>query len=216
MICDFEISKIVFEYCRLIPEKHDGWILNFFYNWQTLIAGSFALIGGGLLAWQIAIQKDEINRQKERDLIAARVKLPHALSEVHKYLEDIFNLWLIKENDNIPHLSPDTLDVLVKMASVADKNTFTTLKNLIAYLQSSPAKWENKRAINCFDYMIKDVAYLLFINNRLYDYGRFVKDSIPYHEPSETELNKSLDDHFLRDTVTMKCAIVRARTALRY
>jgi hypothetical protein len=68
----------------------------FFYNWQTLIAGVLALLGAGWTVRSIRRQikqTDDLERKRQqRDERAAKAALPLALSELAQYCGDCIRL----------------------------------------------------------------------------------------------------------------------------
>lgn len=192
MICNLEISKLLFEVCQPSTPNYKHIIVNFLYNWQTLLAGSFALIGGGLLAAQIRIQKKDIKQKQKQRLTAARMRLPHALSEIHRYLDQVYLAWRDKDTKKLDHLSQTTLDCIIENGSLADAKTFVCLSNLVRFLQISEARLSDESPFNYYDIMLIDMARLKHLVDRLYPYGRFKADVVMYITPTREDLEREL------------------------
>ena len=77
-------------------------------DWQTLIAGSFALLGAYFtikkMREQIALQKQQMDWEKERAQKASRLRLSHALSELCQYYSGCIQVWRERDAASRPEL----------------------------------------------------------------------------------------------------------------
>ncbi|MGB0922375.1 MAG: hypothetical protein ACPG06_11560 [Alphaproteobacteria bacterium] len=74
-------------------------------EWQTLIAGILALIGATItivfLRMQINQQQRQFDHTLEAAAVAARARLPHALSDFCDYTERVSNIVANKSRESV-------------------------------------------------------------------------------------------------------------------
>lgn len=193
-ICDDAVARLLLAWCEPPTAKYESWYIQILYDWQTLATGILALIGAVLLGVQIYQQRDETRRQRRKEEIAARVLLPHALSDLHRYLEQMGKAWMTKDMTHRPqNFSDDHLKTIARSATVADKDTFETVRQLLVLLQAFESRVDDPEPINYYDNMIVDIARLLVLSNALYAFGRFKADSVPYVKPTRDALRLAVD-----------------------
>ncbi|PSH59044.1 hypothetical protein CU102_27725 [Phyllobacterium brassicacearum] len=172
-------------------------------DWQTLITGGFAILGAFLLWIQILDQRKIAQRELERTNISARIRLPHALSELIDYWQACFEAWELKKPDSRPSAPSSALQLVMDAGVSSDTGTFESFRRLVVLAQAFEARLSNRRGfvpINQLDQMIADLATLTFLTNNLFDYGRFECDTVPFVKPSRDDLEKvisrTLDETF--------------------
>jgi hypothetical protein len=123
----------------------DYWPIKLIYDWQTLIAGLFALTGA---LWTVKKIRDQIQQTRvitedirKRDELAARSVLPLALSELTSYALQCMRLMLliskgeVPKGMEIPILQKDVISVLQESARYAQDDIASKIWVLLSKLQ---------------------------------------------------------------------------------
>ena len=198
---------MVHELCSLLVELSRGWLwvpisppeltawelaVLALDRWQTLIAGMLAALGAGATIWVLLYQAKEEKRRREK---AARIRVPHALSPLTSYLNFCFETWLEPSSrQKFPDLPNAEIEVLMQVAPDIDEDTFETISEVVISTQSFADRAKSFTAAGrspvtrARAILIADIAYLLFLTNSLYAYGRLEAKSIPLCKPTRTEL----------------------------
>lgn len=176
----------VFDLCSLLAMDH----------WQTLIAGILAFVGAVATIWVLLRQAREGKRRIEK---AARIRVPHALSPLTSYLNFCFEAWLDKFNQQrFPEPPSHAIEVLMQVAPDIDEKTFEAVSEVVKCSQYFADRAKGFTGTGrpppsgVRVTLIADIAYLLFLTNRLYAYGRLEAKSIPLRKPSVKELLAAL------------------------
>ena len=164
----------------------------FAYDWQPLIAGSFALLGAYFtikkMREQIALQKKQIDWEKERAQKASRLRLSHALSELSEYYEECIKFWKSEDANACPELPKSSIDILIDAGANADQSTFAVFGEISGRCQYFKSRI---RGLNV-DYptMLVDLVFLQHYTNQLFDYARFKTDEIEFHRVDLQSFNR--------------------------
>lgn len=193
-LCDNALSRFFVEACALPSPRFEGWLTNFLYDWQTLIAGIGAFIGAWLLWRQVQDQRDQARQEFERSKMRARIQLPHALGRLNLYWKACFQAWKAKRPDNRPPEPVAELQTIVDAAVWADTETFESLKALVTAAQAFEARLSDKndRPSNFYNMMLVDIARLLYLTNRLFEFGRLREEAVIYTAPWREDLEREL------------------------
>lgn len=165
-----------------VPARCEGtafWCVLF--TWQTLLAGSFALVGAFLLWMQIDLQQKAIKREAERRQIQARLQLPHALSEIHTYLNACFQCWVVQDFADKPSQPETPLKLIIAAAAESDAQTFQVLKKYVTRAQPFESRIERENSRNDVFYWsdrLIDILNFWSLNDNLYGYARFEVDAV--------------------------------------
>ena len=192
-------------YCLDLP--HGFAILgSWLYDWQTLVAGTFALFAGRFVWLQIRqaekFHRDEINRHHN----AARAVLPLALSAIgelcQSIVENIANQiegfgengsdtnWesflagegSVKQFENLS-ISDDVIQAFQRfIETLTDKGNIRHVAELISNLQILLSRYNSLNLhqaglIENLYGLLLDTAKVNLLNDRIFNYGRFVDDS---------------------------------------
>ena len=153
-------------------------------DWQTLIAGSFALLGAYFtikkMREQIALQKQQMDWEKERAQKASRLRLSHALSELCQYYSGCIQVWRERDAASRPELPLKSIDAVIDAGANADQSTFGIFNEIASSLQSFNACITGQDV----DYpaMLIDLVYLQYYTDELFDYARFKADEAVFDE----------------------------------
>lgn len=228
LLCSFDLSKFFFRVC--VNERSS--VAQFFYDWQTLIGGGVALgaaaISGSLLWIQIlnqqkkaADEKIEIENKRKQKVKAALIPVPHALTDIKKYILECYDCWKSENTDNLPQPPLEALKVIMEAAPYIDDASFDSFKALIIQSQVFVSRLEGKskhRPVNVFDNMLTDLAVYDYLTTRLFEYGRLNEDAenIPYVKPTQADIENILMYTFkMRFEVPGSKVLFRANQALR-
>lgn len=189
--CSNKILQAIAQECS--AEKYEWWFWNFLLDWQSLAAGLIALFGAVILAVQVRIQAREFRRQREKEELEARLLLPHALADIHRYLEKMGKAWISEDMSSRPSpLTERQLRTLITAATVADEKTLATVRELIISLQTFESQLDDTFPVNYLDSVIFNIAHLWVLTNSLYDFGRSAGGGGKYIYPNRKQLYDSL------------------------
>lgn len=169
----------------------------FLFRYQTFAAGLLALIGAWLLWVQIQDQRRQAQAKQKQDQVAARIRMPHALSKLSAYWQHCYDAWEANDLDRKTIESPyDAIEVIMAAAPAADPATFETIKKLTVLSQAFEARLRPLRDLGTRErlrQMIVDIARLSYLTDALYGYGRLEEESAPYHTPDRDTLREQLN-----------------------
>ncbi|WP_153770932.1 hypothetical protein [Labrenzia sp. CE80] len=172
------------------PKECKGlWFWCFLYAWQTLIAGSFALVGAFLLWKQVEVQRQQQEREAERRQIRARIQLPHALSQIHTYLQECYDCWKKKDFSDKPETPRDALAKVMDCAAEVDAESFESFQKLAQHAQPFDSRIDivpEVRDVFYWHDRLIDLLVFWNLNENLYDYGRF-RETTASHRPLTRE-----------------------------
>lgn len=202
-VCDIAVARDFLERCSQNAPKFSNPVVNALYDWQTLITGLLALAGAILLWIQIRDQRQQYTHDREqtalerkRENLAARIGLPHALSELNIYWKACLQAWKQKDPDVRPKPPPlSALKTIMDAAVLVDEATYSSMQKLIIYAQAFEARVGMpvaERPINFFETMIVDIARLSYLTNRLYDFGRMSAEQVAYVPPNRQDLESEI------------------------
>ncbi|WP_289032608.1 hypothetical protein [uncultured Roseibium sp.] len=150
------------------------------YTWQTLIAGFLAVIGAGIgsvLLWkQIELQRQQTKREAERRQLKARIQMPHALFELHRYLSACYDCWLNQDFSKKQDQPHDSLVKIMDAAAEVENDSFESLRSLVEFSQPFEARIEINRAQPedfYWDDRLNDILKFWSLNDNLYKFGQF-------------------------------------------
>ncbi len=196
LLCDNQVARFFVAVCAEPKPRYEVWLLNVLYDWQTLITGAIAIVGAFLLWKQIKDQRMQYDLRQKRDNLAARIQLPHALSQLNAYWQASFDAWREKTPENRPKQPPfAAIQTVMNAAVTSDALSFKSMQELVVYSQAFEARLDQKpseRAINFFETMIVDIARLTYLTNRLYAFGRMEQDAVPYMQPTRKDLEREI------------------------
>lgn len=235
IVCSFQLTQFFMSSCI----SGRNWFWQFFYDWQTLIAGVLALFAaliGGALLWKqnkgqnelIEIQRIDSTIRNQKDKLeasqkikAALIPVPHALTEIGLYLMDCFKAWEKEKADERPTPPVEALKVLMAAAPYVDDESFVSFQKLIIHSQvfeSRVCSSGRTRPRNILDNMLIDLATYSYLNTRLFQLGRLEEDidTVPYVKPTQADIEKILlYDFEMKLLVERDPILIRAERALR-
>lgn len=212
--CDVGLAK---EWIDACATKYDSWWLNLAYDWQTLItglaAGVPAAIGAWLLWSQINDQRKASERAKHQQEVAARIKMPHALSQLSDYWRHCFRA-IISENFTLKteNLPVDALEIIMTAAPSVSEASFETLRKLVTSSQIFESRFRSAMTGNAgkmIATLLIDVARLDHCTDALYEFARFEVDGIAYKEPTRADLASQIYNNL--DLHDRLCAVESKR-----
>lgn len=151
----------------------------FLYTWQTLLAGLLALIGalvGAYFLWgQITLQLGKEEQEQKRKEIAARLQLPHALSNINGYLKECYKCWIEDDYSNFPSFPDAEISRVIDAALNCDGRTFDAFQECIEYSQRFRSGVEGFKSEGLKERksFLLEILKLLFLIEKFYEYGRF-------------------------------------------
>lgn len=202
-VCDLAVARDFLGRCSLNAPKFSNPVVNTVYDWQTLTTGLLALAGAVLLWIQIRDQRQQYAHDREqtaleqkRENLAARIGLPHALSELNAHWKACLQAWKQKDPDVRPKPPPlPALKTIMDAAVLVDEATYSSMQQLIIYAQAFEARVDApvaERPINFFETMVVDIARLSYLTNRLYDFGRMSTEQVAYVPPNRQNLESEI------------------------
>lgn len=205
LMCQLDSVKYVAKACLDPAPKFTSSWGAWLYDWQTLVGGILAviasLIGGGLLWYQIHLQRKQMKQEDRRRAIAARIPMAKALSETHVYLRGCYEAWAAKKPETRPDQPLGAMGVIMNAATNVDEETFKTINRLISLFQVFEARVTTTgkvRPSNILDMMIVDIADMAYQTNRLYEFARMEPgvNHVDYAKPKRADLQQRLDSDF--------------------
>lgn len=182
--------------CPAIADAPFGCVEFVVFRYQTIFAGILALGGAWLLWVQIQDQRRQTAQKQKQDQIAARIRMPHALSQMSVYWKHCYDVW---EASNIegrtmppPH---EAIEVIMAAAPSADPATFETIKRLTVLCQAFEARLRPLHGLGRRErhrQMIVDISELIYLTNSLYSYGRLEAETSPYEKPDREALEDTI------------------------
>ena len=193
-------------------------VLKFLYDWQSIIAGLFAivaaLIGGMFIRRQIELSDQHEKERLRRKHAAARAMLPLALSSLSEYARECAQLLRnihiqsqgeavplsALQNLKLPALPMDTTNDLRSMVEASGptegRAIATTLSNvqvLASRLSSLHIKSNTQVVVlaNIEDYII-NAAEIQARADELFDYARGETEDVPASDPSVDSLRRAI------------------------
>lgn len=205
LMCQFDSVKFYAKACLdPAPKFISSWGA-WLYDWQTLVGGILALIasliGGGLLWYQIYLQRKQMKQEDRRRAISARIPMAKALSETHSYLRGCYEAWVAKTPETRPDQPLGAMQVIMNAATNVDEETFKTINQLISLFQVFEARVTTNgrvRPSNILDVMIVDIADMAYQTNRLYEFARMEDgvNHVDFAKPKRADLQRTLDNDF--------------------
>lgn len=171
-------------------------VYNFLNTWQTLIGSILAVIAAIGTVWEMRRQSrgDERRHQNElaRKKMAARARMPDALSEMSAYVRNAGKSLVMGENRPPPPVAAMT--TLKEVIELIDTKQAEQTFELVSWYQvqhsrlmgsDKPKKIEREE-------MLYDLAFLQTQINRLFDYARNEPEQSRPEKPSSEEMVGSL------------------------
>ena len=184
-----------------------NWAITFAYEWQTLIAGTIALVAAWLtirtIKNQIRLQKSQIDDEKRRHadvqrskMWAARAELPDALSALCNYSERcVRHLMGADGLDQMPDTAADAISVVKSCVEYIDSESAKKLFELIVHYQIHNSRLSDyRRTDNPTENAERmyDTVYLRAPVNRLFEYERNNVEVVPNAELSHEDVMSAL------------------------
>lgn len=194
---------ISYLFCMIIFPFFAGWgnwdyVQKVWDRWQTINTGFLALISS-IIAFNIS--KFSENQQRQRQFLAARSFLPHALSELTTYCRD--SSGILREalnrtteedseretplSSKAPDLPIDYKDIFRQCITFAESNVADNLANILVLLQVNNSRLKNLEnsfspnshtvlaQINIMTYIFK-LGEIQAIINKIFDFSRGEND----------------------------------------
>jgi hypothetical protein len=185
------------------PEKYPG-LVGLAYDWQTLISGFLALLAGGIVYYQTRVQKKQFEeerrdrevseRRRER---AARIRIPHALADLSKFVEEGFVHW-VKGNLLEHQLDPGPVETLKQVSEFIDDDSYDSVRELVNAIQVFQSRHLQAGSKFLPGQAGIDLADLKYQIDRLYGFGRKVtNDPVPYVKADHEVITKILREQKL-------------------
>ncbi|UXS53083.1 hypothetical protein FY148_10680 [Agrobacterium tumefaciens] len=197
LVVGFAAGGVFLGSCAGISDAPFGCVEFLLFRYQTLITGFFALGGAWLLWVQIQDQRAQAKQAKKQREIAARIRIPHALSKLSVYWKHCYDAWVERDIERKTQEVPfDAIETVMAAASEADPETFQTITKLTILSQAFEARIRPLRDVGKrqrLNLMIVDIARLNYLTDSLYEYGRLETDAVPYLRPDRDTLQKQLD-----------------------
>lgn len=211
--------------------KYNNVWLDTAYDWQTLItaviAGVPAAIAAYLLWRQVDIQRKQNQRTKDQQQISARIKMPHALSQLSEYWKHCFSA-IISENliNKTEALPNAALEIIMAAAPAVEEDTFKVVRTLVVHSQVFESRLRSEQTNpteGLIQILVVDVAFLDFLTDSLYDFARFNTDKLTPNQPDHRALSHQiynvLDLHDRKCSTESKRMLVESalkRHSIRY
>ncbi|WP_312946507.1 hypothetical protein [Agrobacterium sp.] len=205
LVVGFAAGGAVLKGCPAISDAPFGCVEFILSRYQTLAAGILALIGAGLLWIQIQDQRRQTAQKQKQNEIAARIRMPHALSQMSVYWKHCYDAWEASDIEGRTMEPPyDAIEVIMTAAPYADAHTFETIKRLTILSQAFEARVRPLNDLGRRErlrQMIVDIAELIYLTDSLYSYGRLETESSPYERPGRNVLEGKINsfNRFRRD-----------------
>ncbi|MCC5780762.1 hypothetical protein H7H48_16995 [Nitratireductor sp. B36] len=187
-----QIGKIAGTLGELLvgPEKQNA-IIAFLHEWQTLIAGGLALIGASFVYRQLLDERRRHRLERERRTKAARIRTPHALQEIHNYLDACLEQWIATAPPERVDPPFSALNTLMEGAVDVDEQSYESIQELVFHAQAFDARVSEpvfSRPMNYRGTMGVDLMTFYYLADRLYDFGRMRVEKLPYIPPTRHDL----------------------------
>lgn len=183
-------------------------VYDFILAWQTLI-GSLLALGAAL--WTVLAMHDQARgdetrhkNELERKRMAARARMPDALSEMSAYVRSAGRSLVIQEKKPLPPVAALTTlkDVIEHIDTKQAEQTF----ELVSWYQVQHSRLtgsDRPKKIER-DEMLYDLALLQTQINRLFDYARNEPEQKRPEKPSRQEMAGSLKNAVTVEVWAMK------------
>lgn len=197
------------------PSGNRCLVVKFFYDWQQLLGGLFALgaagIGWSAINRQVRQSDEQENERWRRRYDAARAVSPLALSKVHEYASQCATS--LQENHmqlargiavdgrsprslpDVPSTSMAELRAMIEASSPTQAMPIARLLSRIqvqaARLQTMTVHLSQGGSSTTVQYLV-DAIEIAALASALFNYARGLKDHPPTDEPDEDEMISSM------------------------
>lgn len=172
-------------------------------EWQTLIAGLFALVGAALtvlfLRRQISQQQDHFDHANRTLELAARVRLPHALSAFCDYTEQVAAM-LIGPEQRWIEPPKEAMDALYHVIQYVEPKAATQIGNILRHhqIQLSRLRDSVKRGENFDEFerdsRLYDIVEMRAYVNSLFEFARGEEEIGPEEGLTKEDMFSALNN----------------------
>lgn len=167
--------------------------IEFFKEWQTLLAGGIALFGAlittAMLMKQHSFDKKKHREDQHKNEFYMRSLIPDALSALISYSAECFKY--VYDGTELPNKPNEAISTLKENIKYSDLKTSKNLFEIVSFYQVHNSRinsYQKDIAMNKKESMLYDIAKLDHYFNSLFSYARNETKSVQRIFPNEREM----------------------------